>query len=138
VLKAWLSREPRVVALGPFDREAIGKGSSRVFTLRRVLATALTGELVRLGIAPSRAGASVFAATDDAIASHFISSEAVLILHGEDGLTITDKKVTLADLFETNISQAADARPPPSFVAVSIGRIFEMVESRLKARGKMK
>lgn len=56
VLKAWLSRDPVVVPLGPYDQEARGKGSARLFTLRRVLAVAITAELVRLGIAPSRAG----------------------------------------------------------------------------------
>jgi hypothetical protein len=54
LLKAWMAR--KVVLMGPHDREAHGKGSSRVFTLKRVLAIALAAEMVKLGISISLAG----------------------------------------------------------------------------------
>jgi hypothetical protein len=54
LLKAWMVR--KVVVMGPHDREAHGKGSSRVFTLKRALSIALAAEMVRLGISISMAG----------------------------------------------------------------------------------
>jgi hypothetical protein len=54
LLKAWMAR--KVVPMGPHDREAHGKGSSRVFTLKRALAVALAAEMVKLGISISLAG----------------------------------------------------------------------------------
>jgi hypothetical protein len=64
VLKAWLSREPRVIPLGPYDQQARGKGSARLFTLRRILAVGLTAELIHLGFTASRAGLLAFSFTD--------------------------------------------------------------------------
>ncbi|MGC1899125.1 MAG: hypothetical protein WA716_10510 [Pseudolabrys sp.] len=54
LLKTWIARE--VIVLGEHDRDAHGKGSSRVFTLRRALAVAATAEFVRLGMDTSMAG----------------------------------------------------------------------------------
>src|SRR6516164_8429426 len=54
LLKAWISR--KVVPMGNHDRDAHGKGSSRIFTLRRALAIGLTAELVQLGLSASAAG----------------------------------------------------------------------------------
>jgi hypothetical protein len=63
-LKAWLSREPKVIPLGPYDPASRGKGISRLFTLRRAFAIAMTSELVSLGLAPSSAGDIAFDFTD--------------------------------------------------------------------------
>ena len=63
-LKAWLSREPKVIPLGPYDKPALGKGSAREFTLRRVISVAIIAELVRLGIAPAKAGFWAYTLTD--------------------------------------------------------------------------
>jgi hypothetical protein len=63
-LKAWLSRDPRVVPLGLYDRPGRGKGIPRLFTLRRVYGIAMTSELVALGFAASKAGQLGFAFTD--------------------------------------------------------------------------
>jgi hypothetical protein len=54
LLKTWIVRE--VIVLGEHDRDAHGKGSSRVFTLRRTLIVAATAELVRLGMSTMFAG----------------------------------------------------------------------------------
>ena len=56
LLKTWIARE--VIVLGEHDRDAHGKGSSRVFTLRRALAVAATAEFVRLGMDTSMSGNS--------------------------------------------------------------------------------
>jgi hypothetical protein len=53
-LKTWIAR--KVIVLGEHDRDAHGKGSSRVFTLRRALVVATTVEFVGLGMATSLAG----------------------------------------------------------------------------------
>src|SRR5262245_54945197 len=63
-LKAWLSREPQVIHLGPYDQPGRGKGTPRLLTLRRLYAIAIASELVSLGFAPSRAGMLAFAFTD--------------------------------------------------------------------------
>jgi hypothetical protein len=62
LLKAWMARE--VILMGPYDRDAHGKGSSRVFTLRRALAIALAAEMVKLGISIGHAGDISDFATD--------------------------------------------------------------------------
>src|SRR5258708_38579375 len=54
LLKAWVAR--KVIPMGEHDREAHGKGSSRVFTLRRALSVALAAELVKLGMSAGVAG----------------------------------------------------------------------------------
>jgi hypothetical protein len=64
VLKAWLSRPPFVISLGEADTKPLGKGSARIFTLRRIVNIAVTAELVRLGITPKQAGAIGFHLTD--------------------------------------------------------------------------
>jgi hypothetical protein len=63
-LKAWLSRDPPIVPLGPYDRPGRGKGIPRLFTLRRVYAIAMTAELISLGFVASKAGNLAFAFTD--------------------------------------------------------------------------
>jgi hypothetical protein len=54
LLKAWITR--KVIFLTEYDREAHGKGSSRVFTLRTALVVALAAELVKMGISIKLAG----------------------------------------------------------------------------------
>jgi hypothetical protein len=54
LLKAWMAR--KVILMGEFDREAHGKGSSRVFTLRRAIAIGLAAEFVKMGISIALAG----------------------------------------------------------------------------------
>ena len=64
VLRAWVSRRPIIILFGKHDREPSGKGSARLFTARRVLATAIVRELVSLGFAPARAGPIALRCTD--------------------------------------------------------------------------
>ena len=55
-LKAWLGRDPKVIWLGDKDTKSLGRGSARVLTLRRVINIAIVAELVRLNVAPQKAG----------------------------------------------------------------------------------
>ena len=64
LLKAWVSRQPRVIALGQYDQASRGKGTPRLFTLRRIIAIATTAELVSLGISASKASLCAFSFTD--------------------------------------------------------------------------
>ncbi len=64
VLKAWLSREPLIIMLGETDMKPLGKGSARIFTLRRVVNIGVTAELVRMGITPKMAGLIGYHITD--------------------------------------------------------------------------
>jgi hypothetical protein len=64
VLKAWLSRTPHIIELGETDTKPIGKGSARIFTLRRIVNISVTAELVRLGVTPKMAGTIGFEITD--------------------------------------------------------------------------
>lgn len=52
-VRMWLER--RILALGPYDIDASGKGSSRQFTLRTLYWAATMAEITRLGISPSQA-----------------------------------------------------------------------------------
>src|SRR6516164_10965760 len=63
-LKMWFSREPVIVPLGIHDRPARRKGAPRLFTLRRVYATAITSELVSVGFRAAQAGWLAFSFTD--------------------------------------------------------------------------
>jgi hypothetical protein len=54
LLKTWIAR--KVIVLGEHDRDAHGKGSSRVFTLRRALIVAATAQFVHLGMSTTDAG----------------------------------------------------------------------------------
>jgi hypothetical protein len=52
-IRMWLER--RILALGPQDKDASGKGSQRKFTLRTVYFAATLAEVTRLGVNPSQA-----------------------------------------------------------------------------------
>src|SRR5262249_33542406 len=65
LLKAWISR--RIVPKAHRDREEDGKGSSRIFTLRRALAIGFTAELVHFGLSASAAGFLSPSGTDPAL-----------------------------------------------------------------------
>src|SRR3954453_14671269 len=84
VLKAWVSREPVVIRFGPYDRQPLGKGSARVFTLRRVFCVAITAELVRLGLKASSAGVVAYAYTDSDGSRFNVADDALLVVFPGD------------------------------------------------------
>lgn len=55
-LKNWIGREPSALQLSDDDRRAVGAGRPHLFTLRTVMQAAICAKLVRLGLAPRRAG----------------------------------------------------------------------------------
>ena len=140
VLKSWLSREPIAVQLGPYDRQAMGKGSSRVFTLRRVLSIALAAELIRLGIAPSRSGFMAQWYTDRRIKkedSWEQRENQLLVAHSSSDPSllfsfITDKS-GIIDLFE----HPETGQTLKSCVVVNFKQIKADVIEGLKSRGKL-
>jgi hypothetical protein len=52
-VRMWLER--KILELGPYDKDASGKGTVRQFTLRTVYFAATMAEITRLGITPSQA-----------------------------------------------------------------------------------
>jgi hypothetical protein len=50
-VRMWLER--KILELGPYDKDASGKGSTRQFTLRTVYLAATMAEIARLGVSPS-------------------------------------------------------------------------------------
>jgi hypothetical protein len=139
VIKAWLTRgEPPAIPLGPFDRPALGKGSARVFTLRRVISIALTAELVRLGLAPSRAGLLAYALTDGTTRGRPPNEQAVLIaFRDSETFVIATKSSLIGNIFKKRPPcPDEEATVPVSFIAVSYEDIRKSVIARLKQRGK--
>lgn len=64
ILKSWISRDPPAILLTKEDRPAGGSGRPHLFSLRRVLQIAITGELVGLGFGPRQAGLIALSFTD--------------------------------------------------------------------------
>jgi hypothetical protein len=50
-VRMWLER--KILAMGPNDKDASGKGTTRQFTLRTVYLAATMAEITRLGVSPS-------------------------------------------------------------------------------------
>jgi hypothetical protein len=141
VLKAWLSRDPKVIPLGPYDKPARGKGSAREFTLRRIISVALVAELVRLGISPGRAGPWAHALTDLNLGSLYVNwldETTVLIASpSSEVFTFTNDAVSIAEALEKfNVSGKELLEPPASIAVVSYGAVLRRVQERLSARGK--
>ena len=143
VLKAWVSREPVVIRFGPHDRQPLGKGSARVFTLRRVLCLAFTAELVRLGLKPSSAGAVAYAYTDSDRSQLKLSDDVFLVVFPGDetddkGLHFnfvpSDSKVSLQEMLARDSAPVAD--PATSCAVVDCAAIKRRVMKQLASRGR--
>jgi hypothetical protein len=133
VLKAWVTR--KVIPMGEHDREAHGKGSSRVFTLRRALSVGLAAELVRMGITAAFAGQIGSSAVDLALRNA-----------GGDALRIDDL-IALYPVGDGNtsfrgaawnftIKTMLERNAPPdemvsSFMVISVKAVAERVLQRL-------
>jgi hypothetical protein len=147
LLKSWLSREPRVIHFGPYDRPAIGKGSARVFTLRRIISIAMAAELVRLGVTASKAGMLAFTMTD----THFpngssdpqqatfaaVTGDALQVAYPDD-----DGWIFIPEGSNPSLREMLKRKGPPfssaatSLVAVSYGAILQRVRAKLAERGR--
>ena len=138
LLKAWLDR--KVVPLGATDRHALGRGSGRVFTLRRVLSIAIMAELTRLGVAPSSAAALAFSVTDHSI--NVADVEFSLRSVSEGGYVIVSSKnedEALQFMFIPaggNIPLESVMGARRSVAIVSFAALFSQVFDALVRRGK--
>jgi hypothetical protein len=145
-LKAWLSRDPRVIRLGPYDQAGRGTGTPRLLTLRRVFAIAMTAELVSLGFIASRAGALAFFFTD---VEYLVEAQGDLILavkrsrdpgipsfsvlHSEKPLPpASERGRYIAD--ETSLFGPPDDRSV-SCTLIDCTALMQRVQARLKERG---
>jgi hypothetical protein len=146
-LKAWLSREPHVVALGPHDQAGRGKGTPRLFTLRRIYAVAMTAELIALGFVASRAGVLGFLFTDVVMvatkkpkdtAGPFVETKGPLFLaidrENERSFSyFGNAKFEIAD-FMKNPGHAYET-PLISVTVIDCAALIQRVQTRLKERG---
>jgi hypothetical protein len=146
--KSWVSREPTVIPLGEHDRKAFGKGSSRVFTLRRILSFAIAAEFVRLGLPASQAGLLAYLYTDakvpdfetgkDTSEYQALKPDTLLVVYPdqEGGLYFVsgDEDPPIRELLER--SRPPSSEPSASCAVVSYGAILERVTAALAARGK--
>jgi hypothetical protein len=125
LLKAWLSREPKVIALGPHDRIGTGKGSPRLLTLRRVICITFAAKLVSMGFTASQAGIVAWALSDgkgtpiDRMQVPFF-----IIYPGEEPVIIG---VGHKAMFE----KAFDEDNPSPCVVINCATVIEEVYSRL-------
>jgi hypothetical protein len=137
LLKSWISREPKVLPLGRYDRKAHGKGSARVLTLRRVFSIAVIAELVSLGIAPSRAGLLAHTLTDFQLqnfgtgtAIGAADSDAILFAYpDDDAFTLASRGVPIDELLERDGPPFSG--PGASCVVLSYRAICNRVRKRL-------
>jgi hypothetical protein len=140
VLKAWLSRAPKVIALGAYDQDARGKGSARLFTLRRVLSIGITAELVRLGIKASHAGLLGYTYTD-AFAPRekwdlLVENETTpfLVAYPDSEIISFAEMGSLRNLLF--LPPTPNREPQPASMAVvHCGRIAQRIVSSLEERG---
>jgi hypothetical protein len=139
-LKAWVSRDPKIIPLGFYDQEGRGKGTPRLFTLRRVIAIAVTAELTTLGINPSRAGDLALAFTDythEEIAGRIIELDRPTFIvvepHSMALILETSAKTTFAQILNKPVPSSGER--PASFAVVSGDALKQRVIKRLKERG---
>jgi hypothetical protein len=139
-LKSWIERKN--VVLGEHDWDSHGKGSSRVFTPRRVLAVAVMAELIKLGVYPHMAGRMGSTFSDwalDKAKGDLRKVDVFVVLYPnefhEDYVvadsyrtkTISKPTRTIAEvLSESKLDKAA-----ASFILISIGALKDRVLERL-------
>ena len=137
VLKAWVSRDPKIIRLGFYDQEGRGKGTPRLFTLRRVISISMTAELVALGITPSKAGELALNFTDvEHDEGRFVelTEPTFLIVEPKSTALIlaTSAKITFGQVLEKTLQSG---EKPASFAVLSGDAIKQRVKMRLKKRG---
>jgi hypothetical protein len=140
-LKAWLSTERSVVPLGPYDQPGRGKGVSRLLTLRRIYAIAITAELVSLGFAASEAGRVGFSVAARH-AREFIGEHGGIFLAANpsrDHFAIFDSPEVSMDelLLKKGAPPTPDGSMTPmtSCAVIDCGALLQRVQTRLKERG---
>jgi hypothetical protein len=140
LLKSWVSREPIVLPLGRYDRVAKGSGNARLFTLRRVIAAAITQELSELGITAARAGIIATLITEKELPWRGITpgspTGSVVILYGDGETAVFPRVGESSSLEEVFVShERATASPVTCIAAVNIRAVFRKVMTRLAKRG---
>jgi hypothetical protein len=146
--KSWVSREPNIIPLGEHDRQAFGKGSSRLFTLRRILSVAIAAELVRLGLSASHAGLLAHEFTDAKVPNFETGKDTreyqsldpgtlLVVYPDQEGalyLIPGGEDPTVRKLLRRSRPPSSD--PSGSCAVLNYDEILERVMSALAARGK--
>lgn len=133
-LRNWLDPARSVVVMGQHDRRAGGSGRPHLLTLRRVYQIALVQELVRIGIAPHRAGPAAATFTDagseDRLPGRLYKSGlTILIVHSEGARVV--HMPTTSDAVDLVASIFA---PGPAAAVVNVGAVAEQVLASLNSR----
>lgn len=145
VLRTWVSREPKIIKLGPADIAPQGKGSAIIFTLRRVLNAAIIAELVCLGLTPAKASGYAYELTDaiqptanDERKGYLDTPGSIIKLFPRDqGLTVISER-KLEEISVRDILSGFERHQPASSAAIlDYDVILSQVISKLKERGKL-
>lgn len=136
LLKTWIART--IIVLGEHDRDAHGKGSSRVFTFRRALVIAATAELIKMGVPTthaSRLGRRADWALDEA-GGDPLRVEGIMTLYPiDDGYGVpggAHPTWTIAKVLKRENSGLDEAyEAPVSFLLLSLKPLTERVLRRL-------
>jgi hypothetical protein len=133
LLKAWVVR--KIIPMGEHDREAHGKGSSRVFTLRRALSVALAAEMVKLGVSARFAGqmgsSGIHVALEKAGDNALKIDDLIALYPMEAGTSFrgANWNYTIKTMIERNAPP--DEEIPSSFVVLNLKGIALKVLQRL-------
>jgi hypothetical protein len=124
LLKAWVSREPKVIHFGSLDRSATGRGTPRLLTLRRVVCIALAAELVSLGFTASRAGsvASTFTDSEDP-PIEWPAPGFLIVPPATDDIFLVGEGLSIAQAFKVTAGDAT------SYAVISCAALLEKVRS---------
>jgi hypothetical protein len=131
LLKAWITR--KVIYLGEHDREAHGKGSSRVFTLKRALVVGLAAELVKIGISIGLAGdlsGNVIDMTLEEAGGDVTRIDHLIAVYPQDALSVGYGAARWDDTVKEVLVEKAP-QDVSSVVIVSVKLVAEKVLRRL-------
>jgi len=144
LLKAWVARTPPTIPLSNAETPIRGKGSSRLFTLRRVISVGIAFELTRLGVTASAAGKIATVVTHSVISDGSKANRPQLDLFRTNNIIAVppttrpsrlfwgDESATIRDICD--LGSAAGKREAgfdASLVIVRYGLIAERVLQRL-------
>ncbi len=129
-VRMWLER--KILAMGPNDKDASGKGSTRLFSLRTVYLAATMAELARLGITPSQAAMWANLIWRLSIDQMFPYREDIVFVGrpASDRFRISTRKGLSADVIFDDDSPTGEA-PETSVVVVDVAALVRRCRGAL-------
>jgi len=132
-VRMWLER--KILAMGPNDKDASGKGSTRQFSLRTVYLAATMAELARLGITPSQAAMWANLVWRLSVGQMFPNKEDMVLVGRpvSDRFRISTRKGLSADVIFDDDSPTGEA-PETSVVVVDVAALVRRCRGALSLR----